>query len=198
VVFAVTADDGRDLAEAHVSADERELTARTDGHALPLDPGAYRLRVEVSGYQPAELALTIHEAEKNRLVRVRLTRVPPPVAAGPGGPARPAPARASPGIPAGAYVLGGTALAALAVGVTFALVGNHTYAQLEERCSPGCSADQVARGKREYVAADVAFGVAAASAALAVVAFVTGRRADVPVQAAVLRDGGYVGLRYRL
>lgn len=197
VVFAVTGVAGQDLAEAHVSAGERELTTRTDGHALALDPGAYRLRVEVSGYQPAELPLTIREAEKNRIVRVQLIPVPPPSAADSPAPPRRALAPASPGVPVGTYVLGGTALAALAVGVTFAVVGNHTYAQLQDRCSPDCSADQVAKGKREYLAADVGFGVAAAGAALAVVAFVTGR-ADVPVQAAILRDGGYVGLHYRL
>ena len=205
VVFAVTDPDGRDIADARVTSGGRVLTVRTDGHALAFDPGAYRLRVEAPGYAPAQVEVTIREAEKNRILRLQLKAAAPvDSAVSPPVPLSAASERAShagPAIPLGAYVLGGTALAALAAGVTFALVGNHSYAQLQASCAPRCAEQQLAGGKREYVAADVGFGVAAASAAAAVIVLVAGRasaRADAPVQALVTRDGAYVGWRTRL
>jgi len=206
VVFAVTDASGRDLADVRVHAAERVLTERTDGHALALDPGAYSLRFEASGYEPAELTVAVREAEKNRILRVQLIAAAPPAQPVLEAPT-PQPAVAggnksegTPGYLVASYVLGGTALVALATGVTFGLLGNHTYSELEKRCSPSCSDAELAGGRREYIAADIGFAVAAGTAIAAAVVFFTGRSGaeSPPLSAAVGRDGVVLSYRTRL
>jgi hypothetical protein len=163
VVLAVVDDEGRDVIEVTVSANQRTLTERIDGQALPLDPGSYELTFKAPGFAPRSIALTVRQAEKNRLVRVQLTREAP---------------KASGGIPLASYVLGGVAIAGLGTFAFFALSGADEYDTLEDTCARSCTEAQVEDGKLAYIVADVGLGIGVASAAAAVIVYVLSQPDD--------------------
>lgn len=161
IVLAVVDAEGGDLVEVAVSANGRLLTERIDGQALPLDPGSYELTFEAPGYTPRSVAVTVRQAEKNRLVRVQLA---PHVVAPAAG-----------GVPILSYVLGGVAVAGLGSFAYFGLRGAAEYDEAEERCAPDCREADVADGKLAYIVADVGLGIGLVSAAAAVIVYVVSR-----------------------
>jgi hypothetical protein len=163
VVFAVVDGAGNDVVDVTISSGERVLSTRADGKALLLDPGPYELRFEALGYAPQTISITARQAEKNRSVSVRLAALD-------GAPTG-AMSDDAGGIPTLSYVLGGVALASLGTGLALGLYGQGELEHAEDHCAPGCTASQVAAGKRAYVIADVAFGVSIASALAAVVVY---------------------------
>jgi len=179
VVLAVEDGEGRDLLQVRVFANDRLLTERTEGRALSLDPGSYRFRFEAAGYRSLTVTASVRQAEKNRIVRAKLEPelTPAAAAARAGGGAaergQDPDGERSASVPVASYVLGGVALASLGAFAYFAVTGKDEYDELTETCGHDCTPAQVEDGKRAYVIADVALGVGIASAAAAVIVFLT-------------------------
>jgi hypothetical protein len=180
VVFAVSDEAGQDVIETRVLANGKPISEKADGRAISIDPGTYTFRFEAPPRVPVEETVSIRQGEKNRIVRVQFG---PLAADKPGQMALPdftqAPespdAGKSNGIPTGTWVLGGVALASAAAFTTFAILGHSKYNDAKR-----CRADEdcanldslIDGGKRDYVVADIALGVAAASAVAAVIVYV--------------------------
>ncbi len=156
VVIAVVRDDGSDVLGATVFVDSEP--APNDGHALEIDPGTHRARVELVGHSAFEQSFVVREGERAR--RVAIT-----VPSGPSG-GKQAESRA-PSLPT--YVLGGVAALALGSFGTFAVLGKSEENRLADTCRDRCSDDDVSGVHRSYVIADVSLGVAIVAAGAAVV-----------------------------
>jgi hypothetical protein len=174
VVFAISDERGRDLTETRVSVESRVLTERTDGRALALDPGTYQFSFEAEGYVRAQQTVVMRQSEKNRIVRVQLskiaTRVETPAAVS-GSDIAPsaavAPSERGRSIPIGSLVLGGVALAGAGTFAYFGISGLNKKADAN-RCQANCRG-LIDAGKRAYVVADIALGVAVLAASSALV-----------------------------
>jgi hypothetical protein len=176
VVFAVADSDSRDLIEVKVHANGALLTERIDGRAVPLDPGVYTLRFEAPGYARFEQVVTVREGQKQRLIRAQLAPLEPGAAAAAAASGAEPAAERRLMIPLSSYVLGGTALASLGVGITLAALGKRELDRLEPKCeADGCTRGEKVHGKRLYVTADVAFGVSAGLAIAATWLYFTAR-----------------------
>lgn len=183
IVLAVVDEQGHDLIDVDVSANGRRLAERIDGQAVPLDPGSYELVFAAPGYAARAVAVTVRQAEKNRLVRVELVRQAPADVAG--------------GVPVLSYVLGGVAVAGLATFTYFGLRGASEYEEAKDDCAPTCSEAAVADGKRAYIVADIGLGLGLVSAAAAVIVYVVsqpdeGEQPETRVDVAPARDGAAV------
>jgi hypothetical protein len=191
VVFAVSDEQGRDVVDAHVLANGRALSERTDGRALLLDPGTYTFRFEAPGHTSVEETVSMRQSEKNRIVRVQLPRISPEGSSTPAASNQPAPAAQTPrepargaadlrpgaepqqagsGVPLATYILGGTTLLGVATFAYFGLAGQHAL-RVAERCQADCGAT-IREGKRDYVIADIGLAVAIASAPAAILVYV--------------------------
>lgn len=165
VVFAVSDEAGRDLPSARVLINGQPLAEHAEGRAQPLDPGAYQYSVEMNGYERAEGTIVMRQSEKNRIVRVQLTKPrvidlnpTPPPAAEPSD---------SGGfhVPVSAIVLGTTALVGVA-GFTYFGLNGQSKRDAAERCTMDCG-PLIDAGKRDYIIADISLGVAVAAAGTA-------------------------------
>jgi hypothetical protein len=194
LVLAVASTRGEDLVDVQVTANGRTLTQRVDGRAIAVDPGVYTLRYEAVGHTPLEQTITVRQAEKNRLVRAELTPIPI------------APARSEPLSverptrvwPTSAIVLGSVAVAAGGAALGLGLWGKGRLDDLAASCGRDdrCSSDQVAGGKRAYIAADVLAGVAGVTAVSSLWLFVRANRdREARVSAQLHRGGGGLTLQ---
>jgi hypothetical protein len=165
VVFAVTDQDGHDIAGAKVRAGARVVAERTDGQPVALNPGLYTFSIEAEGYAPERQELVIRQSEKSRMVRVPLTRLSPPLTADALDP-DPVPRERGFVLPAPAIALGATALAGVAGFAYFGLTGMSKRDDAE-RCEMNCRG-LIDDGKRDYVIADISLGVAVLAAGSAV------------------------------
>jgi hypothetical protein len=187
VVFAVSDAAGQDVIDTKVYANGKLISERTDGRAIAIDPGTYTFRFEAPPRAAVEETVSIRQSEKNRIVRI-VFPAPSPEKSGqmtlPAATQTPwnPPSR---GIPTGTWVLGGVALAGTAAFVTFAVLGHDKYNDAKKcRTNPRCKEldELIDTGKRDYVVANIALGVAAASAiAAGVIYFVD--RISAPKQA---------------
>jgi hypothetical protein len=174
VVLAVEGGDGQDLLDVRVFANDRLLTQRADGRALLLDPGSYQFRFEARGHRALTVTASVRQAEKNRLVRVRLEpELGPAAAAGSATGDVSPPAAETGSAPIAAYVFGGVAVAGVAAFTYFAVSGKNEHDRLSESCGRMCTPAQVEDGKRAYIIADVALAVGVASAITSAILFLT-------------------------
>lgn len=185
VVFAVSDEAGQDVIETRVLANGKLISERADGRAIQIDPGTYTFRFEAPPRAAVEETVSIRQGEKNRIVRVQFA-LAPSTTNKPGQMALPeftqAPehprAGKSGGIPTGTWVLGGVALAGAAAFTTFAVLGHGKYSDAE-KCRANARCDDldelIDSGKRDYVVADIALGVAIASAGAAIIVFLVDR-----------------------
>jgi hypothetical protein len=174
VVLGARDAQGRDMLDAVASIDGVVVARRLDGSPIEINPGPHSVRVEVSGAPAATLDVVVRAGEKNRTIVLSLVRpAAPPLAVSPAPAPLPAPGPgpAAPrdsvghGVPLGAWLLGGVALAALGVFTTFAIIGKNDADSLRGSCAPGCSPGDVSAVRTKLLIADVALGAAAVSAA---------------------------------
>jgi hypothetical protein len=148
---------GFDLTEVRVSVDGVQVADRLTGSALELDPGSHRFRFEAPPWPPVERTMLISEGVKERPIDVEFAPAPAAVLATPAGRAQPT--RFD-------YVVGSIGAAALATSASlgiWALVQRH---DLQRTCAPFCDQADVDAIKTKLLLADVALGVALASAGI--------------------------------
>jgi len=174
LVVHVVDPSGAELSDAQVAIDGN--TAKLIGPPVQVDPGTHEVYAETSTGTRLSVEVSLEPGEKAKLV---VLRVPQPVVSATAlapttarAPAPPAPAERPPshGVPAGAWILGGTAIAAF--GTTAYLIYD-AYRKLDvlkgsTGCAPICTDAQTAPGRAEVLAADVATGIGIAALGSAV------------------------------
>jgi hypothetical protein len=172
VILSVLDENGADMSAVKVYSTDELIASELDGRAIAVDPGKHRLRFVLPSGEVLSLDVLMREAEKNRLIQVRVEpKVKPPepaakrVAKEPA--AHPPP---PPSTPVAAWVATGFAAAGVGVFGTFAYLGSQKKGELDD-CSPSCplslagTRDEL---KTSYLIADIGLGVAAVSTVLAV------------------------------
>jgi hypothetical protein len=185
VVLGATS-EGENVLDVTVSMDGASLVGQLDGKAIEVNPGLHSFVFERSGQPSIEKKVIV--AAKQRMLMVTVEwKTPPPA------PVTPPPAIVqlapvtSPAatvqpvekasverpIPPAFYVLGGAAIAGFATFAGLGLTGNASRHDFETGCAPHCSEGEVTALENRFIAADVALGVGALSAAGAFVVFLT-------------------------
>jgi hypothetical protein len=185
--------DGEHVFDVSVSMDGVALVQELDGKPIEINPGLHKFTFERKGLEPIEKKMIIAQRYKSLLVSAAW-RSPQPqspvVTFGPNGaPAGPDGDTVRP-VPALAYVLGGVAIAGLGTFAVLGLTGTATQHDLESSCSPHCSSADVDSLKTRFIAADIAAGVGALSAAGAAVVFFTR-----PERPSHMHDAQSLGIR---
>ncbi len=187
VIFAVLDEKNQDISTVKVFSTDELIADGLDGRAIQIDPGKHRLRFLLPWGAVLSSDVLIREGEKNRMIQVKIADEaadatdlstkqskqpavePRPTAATAPAPATPAPAPAHRGSPTAAWVVAGASVVGLGVGTTFALLGKSKKSDVNA-CSPNCGSD--ARPsynslKRDYLIADIGFGIGVVSAGVA-------------------------------
>jgi len=166
IVLGAHDGDGRDVVDARVSIDGALVREQLDGNPIALDPGSHVVRFERVGIAPVEVHVVVRAGEKNRPVLATLAPPPPVVpvtpasATPPPTPAAPtAPAGQGRSVPAGAWVLGGVAVAAFGVFGVLGTIGSNDANTLRATCAPGCTDSQVQPVHLKLIGADIGLGV---------------------------------------
>lgn len=173
VTFLVT-DGSREISNVRVFADDQLLADGLDGRALALDPGRHRLKLLLPRGRVLSSEILLREGEKNRVITVQAGSHPP---AADGEPSSSERDRIPPKreVPAALWVASGIGLSAIGVGTAFALLGRSQEQQVVD-CSPSCAPalrSNLENARRDYLVANIAFGVAGASAATALALYLT-------------------------
>jgi hypothetical protein len=175
VVFGALDAAGHDLTDVHVMVDGQMLVDHLDGSALDLDPGPHHLRFEHGG-RGIEQDIVLREGERARQIVVQFPGGPsqlPVTTPSPEAPKEPE-GRPSRPIPVWSFVLGGAAVAAAAVGITFYVLGFTEEKSLEAQgCSPRCLPSSTSEIKTRYRVGDILVGTGIVSASASVVVYLT-------------------------
>jgi len=192
VIFTVIGDKNEDITAAKVFSTDELLVDGLDGRAIQVDPGKHHLRFLLPTGEILNSDVLIREGEKNRQVEVKVKGdveteaatsekpappastpvVPPPV---PQPVSVPSAHNEAHPVPLGFWIASGTALAGIGVGVTYAVFGKSEKNDLSD-CAPYCGENM--RGtynnlKRDYLVADIGFGVGLVSAGVATYLYVS-------------------------
>lgn len=170
VTFAVS-DGAHEVTNVRVFVDDELVMSRLDGLAVPLDPGRHRLKLVLPQGRVIASEVLLHEGQKNRLISVQTAKPPTPPAATDAAAVDGQPSRrtSSPAL----WAASGVGVSALALGTTFALFGRaeeQAVADCAPRCTPAMRAN-LDRARRDYLVANIGFGVAGAAAATAIVLY---------------------------
>jgi hypothetical protein len=171
VVIDATDNKGNDLVSVKMSVDGTEVAARLDGLPIAVDGGEHVFHYEAAGFPPVEEHVVIRSGEKNRVLKVRFVASAPPLTVV--APAAPAPeaSHAGGGIPLGAWIFTGVAVAAFASETYFGLAGTNQYNQDKGTgpgsCAPHCKSSEVSSIRTQFAIADVSLGVGVVSACFA-------------------------------
>ena len=172
IVIGALDEAGHDTAEVKVTLDGAPFLARLDGQAVPIDPGAHRLRFERAGRPFLEQNVIVREGERRRAVTVSfapaaaLARPDAPVVAAP-------PGSTHTGRTVAVVALGGVAIAS---GITLAVLGlgaKNDAANLRVTCAPTCAVAAVDAVRREQIGANVALGIGVLAAGAAAILVLT-------------------------
>lgn len=177
VVLVVRDRKGAEVADFELRVDRAVVAGLVPGRAIVLDPGAHTLRVQGSGFEPAEQTITLRMGERNRAVDVRLRRIgevdlaePAPLAPSPAPSPMPiAPARnleRGPPTP-WLYVAAGVGAVGLASFGVFGLRGTADRSELEDSCAPYCSRRETESARTNFLVADVSLAVGVAGLVVA-------------------------------
>ncbi len=184
LVVHVVDPGGAELSDAQLTIDGNR--AKLDGRPVPTDPGTHQVFAETSTGERLSSEVSLAPGEKAKLVVLRVLR--PVLSATALAPATASATTAyttpyrteerppSRGVPAGAWILGGTA--AVAFGTAAYLIYD-AYHKLDV-LAPACSESPTAPGRADVLAADVATGIGVAALGSAV-AWALLARVDRPV-----------------
>jgi len=171
VVFAAKR-GSESVFDVSVSVDGKPAVTQLDGNPLEIDPGLHTFIFERAGAPPIEKKMIVATREKGQTVAVAW---PEPVSPPPPAPPPLEPIAKERPIPPLFWALGGAAVVGFGGFAAFGLTAQATRHDLRTGggCSPHCSNHDVSGLKTELILADVAVGVGAASAAGALVVFLT-------------------------
>lgn len=178
LVFEVKGPSGRDTSDVRVYEDGELLREGLTGQAVAVDPGERVFRFEVEGAEPREETVLVREGDKGRRVRISFA---------PGDEGGEGPAGKGSGAPAAAYVAGAVGLVGLASFTTFGLLGQSQKGELEERCAPNCTDDEVSGVRTKFLVADVSLGVGVVGLGVAAYLFLSAPKASASLEARVKR-----------
>ncbi len=153
VLVAAQDEHGRDMLTGTVRIDGTSHPEALGGQAIPLEPGAHVLRLEVTGRAPVEQSIVTREHEKNRRVVLRIAT-----------PRRPSV------VPFILGAIGGAA--ALSFGA-FATVG--VLDRQSARCDIGCDSSNANRVRSEFLAADISLATSGTFVVAAIVSYIISR-----------------------
>ncbi len=163
VVFVVRWEDGKDVTDVRVFVDGQPTAVRFDGRSTAINPGAHVLRFEPLGAASIEQRIVVHAGEKNRVIRVTVPG--PPRSKTPKEPELTKPsAKGSVSASPWPYVVGGVGVVALGGFAYFGIRGWTERSDLaSSTCAPTktCSPDDVAVIRKNFLIADVSFGIGA-------------------------------------
>jgi hypothetical protein len=172
IIVVVRDEKEEDVADAKVAVDDGPAEA-VSGRAWTLDPGTHTIVVEAHG-QRVEQKVVVSQAEANRVVRVRLAKTgaaETPVAAPSRAESAPPPSKPTSSIAVAPLALAGVAVASATVSLWLGLSARGDANDLADTpcgATHTCSDGQLSGIRTRLVIADVALGVAAVSAAVAV------------------------------
>lgn len=173
--------DDDNVFDVSVTLDGTPLVSQLDGKPLEINPGLHTLLFERQGMSPVEKKVIVAAHSKSQVVLAVWTSPPARTAAHPSHPSTETPPEMVRPIPPLAYVLGGTAVAALGTFAVLGLSADGTKQNLDNsHCSPNCSTAEVSSLQTRLIGADIAAGVSALAATGAVVVFLT--RPERPAQ----------------
>ncbi len=176
LLFEVKDGAGNDLAAVRIAMDGQLLTQKTDGTAIPIDPGTHRFTFEFPGLSATAKTFVVREGDKGRRERVvlRADRPTEPQLSGQGGAIpRPTPPDRGSQAPVAAYVAFGVAGVGLVAGAVFTGFWANSKRAGDAACSSGTCSPQAA-GSHESeqtnysVALACGFGFAAVGTALGI------------------------------
>jgi len=162
-----------ELENVRVTLDGVLFTEKLDGTALEIEPGPHFLHFEYKNEAPIDRRVDVPEGEKSLMVRVRFAGEALP--AQPVAPLAPLPPRTEPvphepgprPIPLLTYIFGGLAVVSAGTSAVIAAGAFSERSAATDECAPNCEAERVDAIHKRFVFADVAGGVALASAGLA-------------------------------
>lgn len=186
VIFTVTGEKNEDVTSVKVFSTDELLVDGLDGRAIQVDPGKHHLRFLLPTGEILNSDVLFREGEKNRQVEVKVkgdvdtdamtsekpAAQPPPVAPATTPTTEPLLLPAPPPdskIPLGFWIASGAALVGAGVGVTYAVFGYSEKNDLSE-CAPYCTGNMQGTYdnlKRDYLIADIGFGIGLVSAGVA-------------------------------
>jgi hypothetical protein len=180
---------GRELTSLHVTFDGERLVDRLDGRPIEVDPGERSFAFSTEDGRSTEQHVIVHAGDRAKKIVVILPSAAPPDVPSPepssagaspaplpsdpepatvASSATPAPVPSSRARPSlGTYLLGGLAVATGGVGAYLAVTGLNRENNLRGTCAPRCNHGDVSGLSRQYLAADILFGVATISAGAA-------------------------------
>jgi hypothetical protein len=175
VIPTVTDETGTHVVDVRVMMDGAPLTSRSDGHALPINPGLHEFSFERDGVVATE-KVVISQGERNRPISASLPRKLPVAAAVIAAAPEPAvlrapspaaisrsPTRSSRGrsaiAPALLVAIGAVGLGGGALLTYWGRQDNQALAQ----CSPDCPVSMLNHIRDIYLASDIALGVGGAA-----------------------------------
>jgi hypothetical protein len=168
VVLEAT-DGGDPVTAVRVWLDDKQLSARLTGAAVPVNPGLHKFRFERRGRSPIEKKVMVLEGVKSRVISVEfprpVTRHTQQARARSDKPSV-QPSTAAP--PVLAWILSGVGVVALGSFGYFAATGyDDERAIRDSDCAPNCDQGEVDSVFRNYLVADISLGVAAVSLGVA-------------------------------
>ena len=185
-VVRATDASGNDVLDAEVTIDGQPSKL---GHPETLDPGQHVVIVKrANGEQKQENFLLV-DGDHARVLSVELpatarATTPTPGAGAPDKSEKPAEGHSG-GIPAGAWVLGGVGIVALATSAIFFAETSQEFNTLQTTCSPACSDAQMSNAKTHAIVTDVSLGVGIGALGVAVIWAIVGRGSSAPAKTAL-------------
>jgi hypothetical protein len=185
VVFRVTDENGKDVADANVEIDGKR-TVGVDGRAIDVDPGKHTIKVARTGSKPFEDVIIVAQGEKDRVVIAKLASaaLAPAVAASTKKTEEPATGGGVPTASVVAWAVGGVAL--LSFG-GFALKAKSDYDDYESRCGNRCAESERDTVATSVLIADVSLVVAIVAAGVGTYFYLTRPAPSAPPKEAAAR-----------
>jgi hypothetical protein len=186
IVIGATS-DGEDVFDVAITMDGAALVGQLDGKPIDVNPGLHSFLFERAGLPSVEKKVIVAAHRRHQTVAVQWKTAPaavaPPAVVAPSAAAQPVrPVKSASlerPIPAEFYVLGGAAVAGLATFAVLGLTGDASQHDLA-LCAPRCPEGEVDSLQNRFIAADIALGVGALSAAGAFVVFLTRPQGQTP------------------
>lgn len=154
---------GVDLFDVRVKVDSEPVDDMVSGRPIVLDPGPHVVRFErgkAPDVEVREVKVLLRTGERNRAVLATMQGASDAALRAPKG-------ESAGGVPTATWIFGGIGLLALGSFGTFAILGGQEKSRLRDTCSPGCTAQDVATLRGDYLVADISLGVGIVAIGLA-------------------------------